>query len=149
MDTEQVKKLLADSKSELNVLSSNRKTINDKIAKLNKIIQECEATLVLIGKYKEIESTWTDFSTLIAEDNLRLMEAFSTPEYQPMINEAVQEAKRQANNVAIDFLKKEEAMGVKERTVNELATLLTEAGETELAERIKLIAINGQIIEKL
>ena len=149
METEQIIKLLSDTKAEQRVLLTQRKTIDNKLHKLTSIIQECEATLVLVGKYKNITSTGSDLATLIAEDNLRLMEAFETTEYAAIVQESVNEAKRQAQNVAINLLKKEEVVGVKERTINEVATVLIEHGDLLTAEKVKQTALNAKIVEKL
>lgn len=148
-NTEAIAQLLSASKAEREVLINQKKTINSKIEKLSRIIQECEASLIIFAKYSAITSSGSDYATLIAEDNLRLMDSFEKPEMKALVQESINEVRRQVQNVAVDLLKREEAMGVRERTVNEVATVLTEQGDQPTADIVKQIAIDEGIVEKL
>jgi hypothetical protein len=143
-----INQLKRDSKAELDLLIKRQDKIKKKIAKLGKIINECEATIILFGKYDSITNTSSDISLLIAEDNLRLMENFDE-KYAELIQDSIFETKEQIKNAGIELLKKEEATGVKERTVNEIATLLRGEDNEELATKIEKLAIDGKVVEKL
>ena len=145
---ENISKLLTETKAQMDILMAQRKEINTKLNRLCKIKDECEASIILFGKYNTMLEAGTDFATLIADDNLRLMDGFDQ-KYEVLIKDSINDTKEQIRNAGIELLKRDEVMGAKERTINELAVVLTEQGDTETAEKIKAVAINEQIVEKL
>lgn len=145
---EQLNALLQKSKDELSVLLAERKTRDEAIKRLSRIIDECETSIILLGKYSEIATSATDIPSLIAEDNLRLLSNFEG-KYDSLIRASVLDTKEQIRNAGIELLKKSEAMGAKERAVNELITVLTSAGDTATADLIRTTALNAKIVDKL
>jgi len=148
MEIDKIIELKNNTEEQMVILKAQRLELENQIKKLQNIINECELSTILISKYSTLSSSKENITDLIVSDNLRLMDAFDNG-FQPLVQNEVNKIRRQINSSAMEVLKREESMSVKERTVNEIANVLIDKEEVSTANRVKDVAIESGIVEKL
>lgn len=110
--------LMTKTKKNLDRLAEKQKEIVSEIATCQRIIRECEMSLVLINKIDTIQDVGEDLDDIIIEDKLGVVDGFDE-KFSHLINEQLLKIKIQAGKQAMNLFKKEEIEKIKQKAVEE------------------------------